>query len=225
MQRKTNPLVLIRYPLMRRKTLNIAFSWFTINLVYYGITYGIESFKVNVYIGIFLSGVSEIFAYLFTWFVLQKFGRRYTLAGTLVLGGIACFINIWIPVSFVGLRTAVAMFGKFFIASAFAIVYVFSAELFPTDVRTIGVGICSFCSCASGMLAPQVLFFGKLWTHLPLVTFSVMSVSAGLFALLLPETINVPLPQTIEEAEMMTRNIIARQQTQDGVHHLQPLKM
>ncbi|XP_033124176.1 organic cation transporter protein-like [Anneissia japonica] len=197
------------------------FNRFSIVLVYYGLTYGVEGLNVNVYIGTFLGGLTEAFAYLFTWFIIQKFGRRLMLGGTLMTGGIACFVNIWIPSSFVELRTATAMIGKFFITSAFSIVYIYTVELFPTDIRTFGLGFCSSVSRVAGVLAPQILFLQKLWTHLPLVAFSVTSVTAGLFAFLLPETLNVPLPQTIEEAELIKRT---NKQTSRGFHdtELQP---
>ena len=35
---------------------------------------------------------------------------------------------------------AIAIFGKFFITISFAIVYMFSTELFPTVLRTTGAG-------------------------------------------------------------------------------------
>ncbi|XP_071942421.1 organic cation transporter protein-like [Antedon mediterranea] len=202
---KTSPLIILRYTQMRRKTVYITYSWFAVNLAYYGLTYGVEGLNVDVYIGTFLGGVTELFACLFTWFFIQKLGRRCSLAGTLVAGGVACFINIWIPVTLVAFRTSLAMIGKFFITSAFGIVYIYTVELFPTNIRSTGLGICSFFSRVAGMLAPQILFLEKVWAPLPLVAFSFTSVTSGLVALLLPETLNVPLPQTIEEAEMITR--------------------
>jgi OCT family organic cation transporter-like MFS transporter 4/5 len=48
------------------------------------------------------------------------------------------------------------MVGKFGISSAFSIIYVFSAELFPTVVRTIGVGAGSMAARLGGLLAPFV---------------------------------------------------------------------
>ena len=54
------------------------------------------------------------------------------------------------------LRITLAMLGKLGISGSFAIIYVFSAELFPTVVRTIGVGTGSMHARIGGLIAPFV---------------------------------------------------------------------
>ena len=49
-----------------------------------------------------------------------------------------------------------AMIGKFCISASFAIIYVFSAELFPTVVRNVGVGSGSFWARVGGVVAPYI---------------------------------------------------------------------
>ena len=48
------------------------------------------------------------------------------------------------------------MIGKFGIAAAFVIVYVFTAELYPTPVRNVSVGAGSFFARFGGIVAPYV---------------------------------------------------------------------
>ena len=54
------------------------------------------------------------------------------------------------------LLTVLSMLGKFFCSAAFAIVYVYAAELFPTVVRNVGVGSSSMCARIAGLLQPQI---------------------------------------------------------------------
>ena len=49
-----------------------------------------------------------------------------------------------------------AMIGKFCISASFAIVYVYSAEVFPTVLRTTGVGSSSMCARIGSIVAPYV---------------------------------------------------------------------
>lgn len=54
------------------------------------------------------------------------------------------------------LRILFPMIGKLCISSSFAMIYVYSAELFPTVVRNIGVGSCSMMARVGSILAPYV---------------------------------------------------------------------
>ena len=53
----------------------------------------------------------------------------------------------------------------------------------------------------SGILAPFILLLGNYWEPLPVIFFGVNAITAGLLALLLPETLGTSLPQTLEEGE------------------------
>ena len=53
-------------------------------------------------------------------------------------------------------RTVLAMIGKFFASSSFALVYIFTAEIFPTPIRSSGVGLCSTMARIGGISAPQI---------------------------------------------------------------------
>jgi len=48
------------------------------------------------------------------------------------------------------------MIGKLGIAAAFAVIYVWSAELFPAVVRNAGMGASSSCARVGGMIAPYI---------------------------------------------------------------------
>ena len=55
------------------------------------------------------------------------------------------------------------MLGKLGAAAAFAIIYVYSAELFPTIVRNAGLGASSCCARIGGMLAPYIADLVKIY--------------------------------------------------------------
>lgn len=58
--------------------------------------------------------------------------------------------------------TTIAMLAKIAMAGCFAVIYNFTAELFPTVVRNSAVGLCSMAARLGGMLTPQItLLVGK----------------------------------------------------------------
>lgn len=51
------------------------------------------------------------------------------------------------------------------------------------------------------IFAPEVPLLARYYDSLPLLIFGGMATAAGLAALILPETLNTKLPDTVEEAE------------------------
>ncbi len=77
--------------------------------------------------------------------------------------------------------------GKFFVTSAFTLAYVIVADLFPTPLRALGLGLCSLMAHAGSVVAPFVVenFAGANGT-LPLVLCGIPVIVSGVCALALP---------------------------------------
>ncbi|XP_078576449.1 organic cation transporter protein-like isoform X1 [Branchiostoma floridae x Branchiostoma japonicum] len=196
---------LFRTPNLRKWTLNIFFNWVVNTFVYYGISLNTAALSGNLYLNFAISGFIEIPAYLISIIILDKFGRRWPLCLMLLFGGVACIVAFFIPKHLGWMTTTLAMTGKFCITASFAVVYVFSAEIFPTVVRQIGIGMSSMSARVGGMVAPFVNLLGSYWAPMPYVIFGGVSIAAGLLALLLPETVGKKLPSTIEEGENLRK--------------------
>lgn len=63
------------------------------------------------------------------------------------------------------------------------------------------MGISSTASRIAGILSPFMLELRPIWEPLPYILFGGFSIAAGLLALLLPETKDKILPETLEEGE------------------------
>ncbi|XP_064652461.1 organic cation transporter protein-like isoform X2 [Lineus longissimus] len=201
-----NILDLLRTPNIRRQTFCVVFIWLVNSLVYYGLSFSSGSFGDNIYLNIFLGGLVELPAYVVTMLLLDRFGRRVILISFMVAGGAACLGCMpLLPHKTSPVLLSIAMFGKFCISASFAIIYLWTAEIYPTVVRTVGVGSGSMAARFGGLLAPQVALLVKVWEPLPTLLFGILSIMAGLLALLLPETLNRQLPETLEEGEKLGR--------------------
>lgn len=53
------------------------------------------------------------------------------------------------------------MMGKFAVTTAFAIVYAYTAELYPTVLRNTAVGTCSMASRIGSITAPYFIYLSK----------------------------------------------------------------
>lgn len=73
--------------------------------------------------------------------------------------------------------------------------------MLPTLIRSGGVGALSTFSRFGALLAPYVPLLKFIYDFLPLLIFGIVAFIAGILASLLPETLGVKLPDSIEEAE------------------------
>ncbi|XP_068184042.1 uncharacterized protein [Antennarius striatus] len=194
-------LDLIKTPKLRQLTLITGTVWFGIALTYYGISLNISGFGLNMYLTHFIYAAIEIPAKLITYFLLNIIGRRWCQAGTLLLTATCIAINIFVPQGLWYVRAAVAILGKGLSEASFTTVYLYIPELYPTVLRQNGMGFTTFMCRLGVSLAPLILLLGDVWTPLPHIIFCSAATTCGLLPLLLPETLNKKLPETIDDIE------------------------
>ncbi|XP_064369748.1 solute carrier family 22 member 15-like isoform X2 [Dromaius novaehollandiae] len=131
-------------------------------------------------------------------------GRRRTMTSFLVFAGFACILALFLPTN-AGLLfspTLLALCGKMMVSAAFNIVYIYTSELYPTVLRNAGLGVCSMSCRFGGILAPFVPSMKSLGPFVPFVVFGISGLSAGFLTLLLPETLNKPIAESIEDLQI-----------------------
>ncbi|XP_077987899.1 organic cation transporter protein-like [Glandiceps talaboti] len=190
---------LFKSPRLRLRTLVMCFNWFSCSFVYYGISLNTDQLGENPYTTFILAGFVEVPGCLMAWWLMNAIGRRWSLCGFSVIGGLALILSV--PPEIPELAVAIALVAKLCIAAVFTIVYVYGIEIFPTVVRNAGMGVSSMSARVGSIISPYVVLLDVYWAPLPFVIMGGTSVIAGLTALYLPETRNRKLPETIEEGE------------------------
>ncbi|XP_055944696.1 organic cation transporter protein-like isoform X2 [Argiope bruennichi] len=213
-----NYLDLLRTNGLWQMTLNIYFLWFVNSIVYYGLSYNTNELAGDAFVNFAICGAVEFPAYFLTIPAIRSYGRKNPLAGAMIIGGIACLLMYPLPADPWWLSVTVSMIGKFCITCSFAIAFVFTAEIFPTVVRNIGLGSASVFARIGSILAPFARELGNA-THpvVPQVVFGVLAFTSGLLVFFLPETSNVSVPETLAEAAARGRS---KKKTKENGHHV-----
>ncbi|XP_006861000.1 PREDICTED: solute carrier family 22 member 20 [Chrysochloris asiatica] len=194
-------LDLFRTPAIRKVTCCLMVVWFSNSVAYYGLAMDLQKFGLSIYLVQVLFGVIDVPAMLVATTTMIYVGRRVTVASFLILAGSMVIVNMFVPEDMQILRTAQAALGKGCLASSFICVYLFTGELYPTEIRQMGMGFASVNARLGGLAAPLVTTLGEFSTILPPVGFGATSILAGLAICLLTETRNMPLVETIEAME------------------------
>ena len=182
---------------VRIRTLVMGISWMTCALVYYGLNFASGELGGDLYINSLIMSVVEIPACLLQgktveWSVL---GRKHSTIVGMFIGGLGCgfyFILNLMDLEAVGRVLAFA--GKMGVTASFATVYIWGAELFPTDVRSSAMGFCTSCARIGGLLGP---IFAPYSFSMPL--FGLCAGVAGFLCYSLPETRGKPAPESLHE--------------------------
>lgn len=203
--KKGNLFDLFKHKNLAIKTLILYFNWFTNSFVYYGLTLNTGKIAGSVHLNFFLNGLMEIPAYIICMIVLKTVGRKLPYCVMLGIGGLALLCTIAIPKDYFYNNwpiVVLAMIGKLCITGTFAVMYVWSSEIYPTVVRSVGVGSSSVWARLGGIVAPYVGDLGAIvGSTFPIAVYGITSLVAASLALLLPETKTRKMPDTIEEGE------------------------
>uniref|UniRef100_A0A672FGU9 Solute carrier family 22 member 6 n=1 Tax=Salarias fasciatus TaxID=181472 RepID=A0A672FGU9_SALFA len=210
----TSKAELTSTPCMRRISICLVAVWFATSFAYYGLAMDLQKFGVSIYLMQIIFGAVDFPAKVLALGMLTYLGRRISQASCLFLSAIIIFANIFVPTDMQTLRTTLACLGKGFTSASFTTVYLYTGELYPTVIRQTGMGFVSTMARVGSMAAPAVLILDEVKSLTSLV-YGGAAVIAGCFACFLPETLNLPLPDTIEDVEEKCGRSSASQQKED----------
>lgn len=148
-----------------------------------------------------LCALVEVPGVLLPIFTMDRFGRRFSLSGCMVVSGLSIAATIFIQRE----NTLAILFffltGKLAIAASFSVLMFYSSEIFPTNVRQSLLALSSTVGRIGSLIAPQTILLAKYFASGPLILFSASALLMAVFTIGLPETMNTSLPSTLEEAK------------------------
>ena len=198
-------------PGLRRTTLLLWLMWFAISLGYYGVFTWLPSFfrssgmeLLPVYQNTFILALAQLPGYFSAAYLVEKWGRRRTLAFYLIASGV--FTYLFALANSINMLVAMGIWISFFTLGAWGALYAYTPEAYPTNLRGTGMGAASGWTRIAGAIAPSLgaaligSTLGGASLALPLTVFAVWFVIGGVAALALPrETSHRPLQDTLKE--------------------------
>ncbi|WP_026332199.1 MFS transporter [Deinococcus apachensis] len=162
--------------MLRRRTVLLALVWFGLSLGYYGIFSWLPSYLRAqglelgaVYRTSLLLALAQIPGYVLAAYLVEKVGRRATLVGYLSVSALGAYLFLLAGTPNAVLVTSALL--SFALLGAWGALYAYTPELFPTPLRTTGMGFVSGMARLASVLSPSVgalLLTGRLGVALTL---------------------------------------------------------
>ena len=95
---------------------------------------------------------------------------------------------------------------RFTIAASFVLVYVYTAELFPTIIRNRAFGATNFCARICTFLCPWIIALSKYIQIDPIGVFASILILASFLSLLLKETLGQEFKEVIYDNNKQNRS-------------------
>eukprot|EP00794_Sanderia_malayensis_P020161 gene20161-22136_t len=199
---QANLLDLFRPRGMLLKSLALGFAWFTNAMIYYGIALAADNLGGSMYRDYTLSALVGLFGDIASIIVSTRFGRKKTVIIPMFIAAVACIAAAIVPLGKTtgldALRLTFGLVGKFCIQVSFDVIYTWSVELYPTVIRSEGIGWLQVTSRIGSALSPWVTEWLKVF-HI-ILPFSIMGGTcflSAIFLLHLPETKEQPTAEVI----------------------------
>ena len=152
-------------PALRGRAATTALVWIALNVSYYGlflwlpfVLQGEKHFHVDLYLLLALSALSQFPGYGAAIWLVERIGRKPTLAAFLFLGGVSAYA--FAAADTQGVYITALFFVGFFNLGAWGAVYPYTAELFPTRLRSSAFGLMEGVGKAAAIAGPYI--FGHL---------------------------------------------------------------
>ncbi|MBP2000383.1 putative MFS transporter [Paenibacillus shirakamiensis] len=146
----------------RRSTIMLWLLWFCVVFSYYGMFLWLPTIMtdkgftlVKSFEYVLIMTLAQLPGYFTAAYFIEKFGRKFVLVVYLILTALSA---LWFGyASTVSMLLAAGICLSFFNLGAWGAMYAYSPELYPTRVRTTGVGLATSIGRVGGVIGPLLV--------------------------------------------------------------------
>ncbi|XP_070534571.1 organic cation transporter protein-like [Ptychodera flava] len=201
---------------LRWRTIFISVGWLSIGTLYFGISYNFNFITSNAYLTLGLISISDVTGYMLCWLMLKFLPRRLLLFSSIIIAASCMMVagmvdNEAVKISFV-------ITARVFAVVQYLAFFAYSAELYPTEVRNASVGLGQTLVYIGATMAPYIFALMDINPLLPFIITSSLQVFGGVMVLLLPETFNQDLMDSIDDITKRQEDdsVMANKSTEDS---------
>lgn len=215
-----------RNPKLLKLSLCLYMCWYSQAFIYYGSIFNLGQLGANVFLNLFIFGLSYLIATFFTYYCLTRLGRRKLMAYMFFIEGIAFFLLVFCyflsDFKYLDqIKVVLAFTAAFTCSGGFNVLYLYTAETFPTTARQSAIGTCAIFARFGSMVAPFMKEL-SIATHVSvsLAIFAALSAASAFACTLIPETRGKEMPDTVGQTGQNLEVIALKVKEEDANNNL-----
>lgn len=197
LSKKKGPLkILLTNTKIKGIFLSMCLMWFSVAGTYYGVLIMLKDTEGNLYLTYSIMYALEIIANFFAAYIIEhpSLGRKKSLIFLHLVTLIVCLFNTLLNKSY--FHTILVILLRFLVATTFSINYVYSTEVYPTDIRAQGLAFNALFGRLGSIISP---FLVEILGYNFFIYCSILFLFCFLLSFILKETYDTELEQYTTE--------------------------
>ena len=179
------------------KTLIILSIWITSVVSFYAIALNSTKLAGDIFLNHIYGLLAEVPTMFVVYLLIDHLGRKFTMVIALLISGSALITMALVPKVYAGAIMALWLIGRIGSTCALNVVWFYTAEIYPTNMRAQAIATCSMTARVFGAFAPFIIRLNAFDERIPFLVIGLPVVAAGFAAISLPETKGHSLPEVI----------------------------
>ena len=195
--------VLTHWTVNTRTTLILIFSWVSVSFSYWSLSFNVGNLGGDIFMTQIQILSLDVLTKPLLVIVLEYIKRTHFF---LIGSGLLCILSLlcMIPLQTVlfwdyTLSKLSAVLGRIVAELLFSLVYLYTAEVYPTSMRASGLGLCSSAARIGSFVAPFVVLLNVYSANILFMIVFVMSGVSFVIFFWMPETKDKRLPETLSD--------------------------
>ncbi|KAJ7383543.1 hypothetical protein OS493_027206 [Desmophyllum pertusum] len=207
---------------MAHKTLASWLMWFAVSFIYWGISFSAPFLGGNIYVNVLIGAAANFPSNPISAALTLRFGRKKILVVSFIVSAVAAIIALLLSnkdedKGYLAGKIFMSMVvAKLSIAIAFTVVYVYSAEMFPTTLRNVGMGTSTASARVSAFTSAYAPLLLTISVFLPFAIMAGLALAAAIVCTTLQETHNQPTMENLYQGERFEHGEKSEQSDGDG---------
>jgi hypothetical protein len=200
---------LFRYPSLRWLTIFLIIVQVAISFIFFAPNLMLNDFQLNIFINGAVLGTSYVLSEIFCYAVVKNFKRKnlaiLSMATILVCSIALIFVyrpktdGEVLPLSGnIGILAALFII-TFCVSAEFTYFYIYVSELYPIQIRIIGISLINFTGAIAIALSQQIITSCLTSGFNVMIVFALFAIASVIASLFLPETLDNPAGELIYE--------------------------